>query len=66
MRAQRLSFASGCGFEFPIRIIQKTGVVLKKDSPIHKILLGNGVVLVEYLCKLNYVTKSKVDLITPP
>jgi len=36
------------------------------DSPIHKILLGNGVVLVEYLCNLNSLTMTDIDLIVLP
>lgn len=36
------------------------------DSPNHKILLGNGVVLVEYLCNLRLIQSEWVDLIALP
>jgi arylformamidase len=36
------------------------------DSPNHKILLGNGVVLVEYLTNLKSITKPDVELIVAP
>lgn len=36
------------------------------DSPNHKILLGKGVVLVEYLCNLKALKKRRVDLIALP
>jgi arylformamidase len=38
----------------------------KLDSPIHKILLGNGVILVEYLCNLKDLRQSEVELIVLP
>ncbi|MBF0611766.1 MAG: cyclase family protein [Magnetococcales bacterium] len=38
----------------------------QKDSPIHKILLGSGVILVEYLCHLNHLTRSEVTFIAAP
>jgi kynurenine formamidase len=37
-----------------------------KDSPNHKVLLGAGVVLVEYLTNLKAVTAPEVDLIVMP
>jgi arylformamidase len=37
-----------------------------KDSPNHKVLLGAGVVLVEYLTNLKAVTSAEVDLIVMP
>ncbi len=37
-----------------------------KDSPNHKVLLGAGVVLVEYLANLKAVTALEVDLIVMP
>ncbi len=37
-----------------------------KDSPNHKVLLGAGVVLVEYLANLNALTTSEVELIVMP
>lgn len=36
------------------------------DSPIHKILLGAEVVLVEYLCNLELLTSPEVQLIVAP
>jgi kynurenine formamidase len=36
------------------------------DSPIHKILLGNGVILVEYLCNLRELRKPDIDFIFMP
>jgi len=36
------------------------------DSPIHKILLGNGVVLVEYLCNLRDLNRSIVEFVGLP
>jgi arylformamidase len=37
-----------------------------KDSPNHKVLLGAGVVLVEYLCNLKALTASEIELIVLP
>jgi arylformamidase len=37
-----------------------------KDSPNHKILLGAGVVLVEYVANLKELVKSEVELIVMP
>ena len=36
------------------------------DSPVHKILLGNGVVLVEYLCNLKELHQREIELIVLP
>jgi kynurenine formamidase len=36
------------------------------DSPIHKILLGNGVILVEYLCNLSLLHSSEIEFIALP
>ncbi len=36
------------------------------DSPIHKILLGNNVVLVEYLCNLKALNSKHVELTVAP
>lgn len=38
----------------------------KNDSPNHKILLGAGVILVEYLCNLQQLTQPEVELIVLP
>ena len=37
-----------------------------KDSPNHKVLLGAGVVLVEYVCNLKALTASEVELVVLP
>jgi arylformamidase len=37
-----------------------------KDSPNHKVLLGAGVILVEYLTNLNAITALEVELIVMP
>ena len=37
-----------------------------KDSPNHKVLLGAGVVLVEYVCNLKSLTSQDVELIVLP
>lgn len=36
------------------------------DSPVHKILLGNGIILVEYLCNLKELWEKEIDLIVLP
>ena len=36
------------------------------DSPIHKILLGSGVILIEYLCNLRALRKTEIELIALP
>lgn len=38
----------------------------KKDSPNHKVLLGAGVVLVEYVCNLKALSSRDVELIVLP
>jgi arylformamidase len=37
-----------------------------KDSPNHKVLLGAGVVLVEYVANLKAITKAEVELMVMP
>ena len=44
----------------------KNGRGTPLDSPNHKILLGAGVVLVEYLCNLAALTRDEVELIVLP
>ena len=44
----------------------KNGKGMANDSPNHKIFLGRGVILVEYLCNLKAIKKSKVQLIVLP
>lgn len=36
------------------------------DSPVHKILLGEGVILVEYLCNLKALRRRDIELIVLP
>jgi len=36
------------------------------DSPIHKILLGRGIILVEYLCNLRALTRPDIELVVLP
>jgi arylformamidase len=36
------------------------------ESPIHKLLLGNGVILVEYLCNLSFLSSSEIEFIALP
>lgn len=38
----------------------------KLDSPVHKLLLSNGVILVEYLCNLKELRQSEIELIVLP
>ena len=38
----------------------------KQDSPVHKILLGNEVILVEYLCNLDTIGVRHFDLVVAP
>lgn len=38
----------------------------KLDSPVHKILLGNGVILVEYLSNLKELKQREIELIVLP
>lgn len=44
----------------------KNGRGSEKDSPNHKILLGNGVVLVEYLINIREISQPEVDLVVAP
>ena len=37
-----------------------------KDSPNHVILLGAGVLIVEYLCNLRSLTQAVVELVVAP
>lgn len=38
----------------------------KLDSPIHKLLLANGVIVVEYLCNLKELSQRETELIVLP
>ena len=44
----------------------KNGRGTTLDSPVHKILLGRGVILVEYLTNLRNVMKNEIELIVAP
>jgi kynurenine formamidase len=44
----------------------KNGRGTDNDSPVHKILLGAGVILVEYLCNLRELSRREVELIVLP
>ena len=37
-----------------------------EDAPVHKILLGNGIILVEYLCNVRELRREEVQLIVLP
>ena len=44
----------------------KNGWGSEVDSPNHKILLGNGVIIVEYLCNLRELRQREIELIVLP
>ena len=44
----------------------RNGRGTEKDSPVHKLLLGNNIILVEYLCNLKNLTQKNVELIVLP
>ena len=54
------------GMDTPQPDDPRHGRAAEVDSPIHKILLGAGVVLVEYLCNLELLTTPEVQLIVAP
>ena len=59
----------GCrlvGMDTPMPDNPKNGKGCDVDSPIHKILLGNNVVLCEYLINLSEISKPVVDLYIAP
>lgn len=37
-----------------------------KDSPVHEIMLGKGVILVEYLCNLRALRNNEIELVVLP
>jgi arylformamidase len=57
------------GYDFPqdevIRRLPDPGLTLA-DFPAHEILLGNGVVQVEYLCRLHTLTSVRVQFFALP
>jgi kynurenine formamidase len=44
----------------------KDGANAAEDSPVHKILLGQGIILVEYLTNLAALRRSEVELLVLP
>jgi arylformamidase len=44
----------------------KDGKGTENDSPVHKILLGNNIIIVEYLTNLSSITRKQVDLVVAP
>lgn len=44
----------------------KNGCSSKNDAPNHKILLGNNVIIVEYLVNIKEIKKSQVELVVAP
>ena len=54
------------GMDTPMPDSPLNGWTSSNDSPIHKILLGNGVILLEYLCNLRSLKQNKFDLVALP
>jgi len=54
------------GMDTPMPDNPKNGWGDEIDSPNHKILLGNGIILLEYLCNLKSLRKSEIDLVALP
>ena len=54
------------GMDTPMPDNPLNGRGTPNDSPVHKILLGREVILVEYLCNLQALKKSDVHLIVLP
>lgn len=54
------------GMDTPTPDNPKHGRGSELDSPVHKILLNNDVILVEYLCNLKELQKQEVELICLP
>jgi kynurenine formamidase len=44
----------------------RNGRGTERDSPVHKLLLGKNIVLVEYLCNLKNLTQKNVELVVLP
>ena len=68
--AAKFLIKNGCkllAMDTPMPDNPKNGYGCEIDSPIHKILLGNNCVIVEYLNNTNLIKKkNKVDLIVAP
>lgn len=61
--------SSGCrllGMDSSMPDDSRNGKGSERDSPIHKILLGARIVLLEYLCNLDKIRATKFTLITAP
>lgn len=54
------------GMDTPMPDNPENGRSAPVDSPVHKILLGSGVILVEYLCNLRQLQCQEVELIVLP
>ena len=54
------------GMDAPMPDNPRDGRNSGNDSPVHKALLGQGVVLVEYLCNLRAIEKRDIELIVLP
>ena len=54
------------GMDAPMPDNPRDGMSSGNDSPVHKALLGRGVVLVEYLCNLRSIQRRDVELIVLP
>lgn len=54
------------GMDTPMPDNPVNGRGSEKDSPNHKIFLGNNVILLEYLCNLKRLTKKKVEMVALP
>lgn len=54
------------GMDTPTPDNPKHGRNSELDSPVHKILLENGVILVEYLCNLRELRQQEIELLVLP
>ena len=67
--AAQLIVDKGCkllGMDTPMPDNPKNGHGCTLDSPIHKILLKNNCIIVEYLCNVYKIKKKIIDLIVAP
>lgn len=54
------------GMDSPMPDNPKNGKGTANDSPVHKILLGNGIVILEYLTNLGAISKEEIELVVAP
>jgi arylformamidase len=54
------------GMDTPTPDSPRDDAASNNDSPVHKILLSNGVTLVEYLCNLEQIQRDRFELIALP